>query len=138
MPVHVLYGDSFLVRQSLQQLEAETGAQELLEANTHRLAGAQLKPPELLSICNALPFMDTMRLVLVDGLPSSMESRSGESRSSGGEHRACQAEGRCSWAGPTDCRTRGWAEYGASAGQVLFRVWRHVQGSLGGCRGNSG
>ena len=97
MPVHILYGDSFLVLQRLKQLEEETGARELLEANTHRLAGAQLKPPDLLGVCNALPFMDTMRLIVVEGLLSSMESRSRESRtgeSRAGESRASGSRSR--------------------------------------------
>ena len=68
MAAHVLYGDSFLVSQALRGLEAENGAADLLEANTHRLAGAQVKPAELLSICLALPFMDSCRLVVIDGL----------------------------------------------------------------------
>ena len=87
MPVHVLYGDSFLVHQGLKRLATETGAQELLEANTHLLVGTQVKPPELLSVCQALPFLDTLRLVVVEGLLTSMESRSGESRSGGGRGR---------------------------------------------------
>ena len=68
MAAHLLYGDSFLVSRALRDLEAENGAADLLEANTHRLAGAQVKPAELLSVCLALPFMDSCRLVIVDGL----------------------------------------------------------------------
>jgi DNA polymerase-3 subunit delta len=68
LSAHLLYGDSFLVSRTLRDLEAESGAADLLEANTHRLAGAQVKPAELLSICLALPFMDSCRLVIIDGL----------------------------------------------------------------------
>ena len=80
MPTHVLYGDSFLVPQALKRLTTEAGFADLLEGNRHNLQGSQVKPPELFSICNALPFMDTGRLVVVDGLLSAQERRSGRNR----------------------------------------------------------
>ncbi len=83
MPAHVLYGDSFLVSRALRDLEAENGAADLLEANTHRLAGAQVKPAELLSICLALPFMDSCRLVVIDGLLALGERQSSRGRAGG-------------------------------------------------------
>ena len=80
MPAHVLYGDSFLVAQERKRLEGETGTGSLLDANRHRLTGNQIKLPDLLSICNALPFMDAVRLVLVEGLLTTLEPRPGSSR----------------------------------------------------------
>jgi DNA polymerase-3 subunit delta len=82
VPAHVIYGDSFLVAQELKRLEEETGAGSLLDANRHRLTGSQIKLPDLLSICHALPFLDTVRLVLVEGLLTTLEPRSGAGRSS--------------------------------------------------------
>ena len=76
MPVHLLYGDSFLVPRRLDELITECGASDVLEANRHRLAGPQTKPGELLSMCNALPFMDDYRLVVVEGLLGTTESQS--------------------------------------------------------------
>ncbi|HEU0020488.1 MAG TPA: DNA polymerase III subunit delta [Dehalococcoidia bacterium] len=88
MPCHVIYGDSFLVAQKLkdleQDLESDTGEATLLDANYHRLQGSQVKLPELLSACNALPFMDPLRLVLVEGLLGTFETRSGAGRNRGG------------------------------------------------------
>ncbi len=87
MAAHLLYGDSFLVSQALRGLEADNGAADLLEANTHRLAGAQVKPAELLSVCLALPFMDSCRLVVIDGLLALGErqsSRAGARTPAGG------------------------------------------------------
>ncbi len=84
MSVHVLYGDSFLVPQALKRLEADTGTDGLLEANRHHLAGTQVKPPELVSICNALPFMDSRRMVVVEGLLATMERRQVRGRGRGG------------------------------------------------------
>ena len=82
MPAHLIYGDSFLVSQQLKQLTAESGADELLEANRHLLTGSQLNLSELLAVCNALPFMDTCRLVLVTGLLATLETRGGRGRGS--------------------------------------------------------
>ena len=75
MPVHLLHGDSFLVPRRLDELIAEAGASDVLEANRHRLIGSQAKPGELLSMCNALPFMDDYRLVIVEGLLGAAESQ---------------------------------------------------------------
>jgi len=75
LPVHLLHGDSFLVPRRLDELIAEAGASDVLEANRHRLIGSQAKPGELLSMCNALPFMDDYRLVIVEGLLGTAESQ---------------------------------------------------------------
>ena len=75
MPVYLLHGDSFLVPKRLDELIAEVGASDVLEANRHRLTGSQTKPGELLSMCNALPFMDDYRLVIVEGLLGTAESQ---------------------------------------------------------------
>jgi DNA polymerase-3 subunit delta len=76
----VFYGDSFLVPRALKLLEADIGVGELLDANRHSLQGSQVKPAELTSICNALPFMDDRRLVLVEGLLTTLERRTGRGR----------------------------------------------------------
>ena len=82
MPAHLIHGDSFLVSQQLKLLTAEAGADAILEANRHQLAGGQLNLAELLAVCNALPFMDDCRLVLVTGLLATQESRGGRGRGS--------------------------------------------------------
>lgn len=83
MPAFLVFGDSFLVRQRVTALEAEHGADELLDANRHRMQGGQLAPPELLGVCQAIPFMDPLRLVIVEGLLAIAESRSGGGRGRG-------------------------------------------------------
>ena len=80
MPAFVVYGDSFLVRQRVAALEEEHGASAMLDANRHRLQGSQVSPQELVGMCQALPFLDTLRLVMVDGLLATAESRSGGGR----------------------------------------------------------
>ena len=82
MPAHLLHGDSFLVPKRLGELIAESGASDVLEANRHRLLASQAKPGELLSMCNALPFMDDYRLIVVEGLLGTAESQ-GRSRRRG-------------------------------------------------------
>ena len=80
MSAHVLYGDAYLVSQQLARLETETETEGLLDANRHRLTASQTNPAELLSICGALPFMDSHRLVVVEGLLSAGEARPGRGR----------------------------------------------------------
>lgn len=75
MPAHILYGDSFLVAQALRQLESGGEETSLLEANRHVLRGSQARLPELLSVCQAMPFMDTRRLVVLEGLLATLEGR---------------------------------------------------------------
>ena len=77
MPAFAVFGDSFLVRQRLAALESEHGADDLLDANRHRMQAGRLNPAELLGVCQALPFMDPLRLVVVEGLLATAESRSG-------------------------------------------------------------
>ena len=80
MPAFITFGDSFLVRQRLAALESEHGADAILDANRHRMQGNQVTPQELLGVCLALPFLDTLRLVAVEGLLATAESRSGGGR----------------------------------------------------------
>ena len=80
MTTHILYGDSFLVPQAFRMLSTEAGVADLLDANRHQLQGNQIKPAELFNFCNALPFMDSRRLVVVEGLLASQERRTGRGR----------------------------------------------------------
>ncbi len=75
MPAHFLHGDSYLVQRRMSRLEAEAGAEDVLDANRHRLMGPQTNLNELVTICNALPFMDSHRLVVVEGLLATFERR---------------------------------------------------------------
>lgn len=88
MPAHVLYGDRFLVLQQLKRLEAgsveaDTVTEALLDANHHHLYGGQVKLEELLAICNALPFLDNRRLVVVEGLLGTLQGRPGRGQGRG-------------------------------------------------------
>ncbi len=80
MPAFVIYGDSFLVPRRLAELEAELGASDALDANRHSISASQARPAELIGICNALPFMDPMRVIVVEGLLATAEPRGGRPR----------------------------------------------------------
>ena len=80
MSTHVLHGDGFLVRQAFKRLVAEAGLEEIMEASRNLLDGRQVKAPELLANCNALPFMDSGRLIVVQGLLATQERRPGRGR----------------------------------------------------------
>ena len=80
MPAHLIYGDSFLTAQELKSLGMGLDQATLMESNYHRLAGNRLTLPELLNVCNALPFLDPVRFVLVEGLLGVFESGGGAGR----------------------------------------------------------
>ena len=73
-PAQVLYGDDFLIAEALKELRDGVGPDELRDANSHRLAGADASPQEVQAICNAVPFLAEYRLVIVEGLLGRFES----------------------------------------------------------------
>lgn len=81
MPAHVIYGDSFLVAERLRRVKAEAGAADLMDSNRHVVAAARTRPDEVLAMCNSLPFLDTMRLVEVEGVLATRQGTGGNRRS---------------------------------------------------------
>ena len=73
MSVHLIYGDSFLATEALNEHRAKVGPPELLEANSHIYAFDQINLESLKSVCNAVPFLAQSRLVVVEGLLSACE-----------------------------------------------------------------
>ncbi len=92
-----------MVLEALRRLTAEAGAAELLDANHHQIQGSRAKPAELLAMCGALPFMDSHRLVIVEGLLAGFEER-------GGERGAGRTQGRRRGKGQTTSSLGGWEE----------------------------
>ena len=82
MPAHLLCGDNFLVFQALKEFREKVGPPDLLDANSHRISGAQADLGQLKAVCNAVPFLADYRLVVVDGLLGLFESRPRRRRSS--------------------------------------------------------
>ena len=80
MPAHVIYGDSFLVAERLRQVKDDAGAADLMDSNRHVVTASQARPDEVLAMCNSLPFLDTMRLVEIEGVLATQQG-SGNRRS---------------------------------------------------------
>ena len=110
MPAHIVYGDSFLVAEQVRNIKAAAGAGDLMDSNRHRITAAQARPDELVGICNSLPFLDTLRLVELEGALATQESAGGSggrgnSRNSGngsgnaraGSRRRGASAGRTGW-----------------------------------------
>ena len=81
MPAHVIYGDSFLVAERLRQVKVEAGAADLMDSNRHVVSAGQARPAEVLAMCNSLPFLDTMRLVEIEGVLATQQGSVGGRRS---------------------------------------------------------
>ena len=77
MPAHVIYGDSFLVAERLRRVKSDAGAADLMDSNRHVVSAARARPDEVLAMCNSLPFLDTMRLVEIEGVLASQEGSRG-------------------------------------------------------------
>jgi DNA polymerase III subunit delta len=74
--IHVFYGaDDFSVHEALSEIKKGFGDSSMLEANTSRLEGAKLRPDELQSAVQSIPFFGEKRLVIIDGLPGRFEAK---------------------------------------------------------------
>ncbi len=82
MPAFIFHGDPFLVEEALRPLRGQVGPADLLESNSHRLLAGETDLGALRATCDALPFLAQNRLVIVEGLLASFESR--EPRRRGG------------------------------------------------------
>ena len=90
MPAHVIYGDSFLVAERLRRVKIEAGAADLMDSNRHVVSAGQARPDQVLAMCNSLPFLDTMRLVEIEGVLATQQGSGGGRRSG---RRAASASG---------------------------------------------
>ncbi len=76
--LYVLYGeDDFSLHEELEKIKEGLGDGELLSSNTTVLGGQGLSLEQLVSVCNALPFLAPKRLIIVQGLLSRFERRDG-------------------------------------------------------------
>ena len=88
MPVHIVYGDTFLVTQQVHRLRAEAGADDLMDSNRQRVVAAQAQPAEVLSMCYSLPFLEPVRLVEIEGAVATQEPAAGGRAASGSRARS--------------------------------------------------
>lgn len=106
VPVIVLHGDSFLVSEALAEIRRGLGPEDMLESNTHKLNGNSVSMEELRAVSSAMPFLAEYRLVVVEGLLGSFESR-GPRRRGGGtaRNRLARWEGLGEYAGEVPSTT---------------------------------
>ncbi len=76
--IYILFGpDDFSLREKLAELKKELGDSESLAINTTTFEGSHLTIAQLISACNTIPFLATNRLVIVEGLLSRFEQKTG-------------------------------------------------------------
>lgn len=74
--VYIFYGtDDFSTHEALDEIKKGLGEPSMLVANTSRLEGARLRPDELESAVQSMPFFGEKRLVIIDGLLGRFEPR---------------------------------------------------------------
>jgi DNA polymerase-3 subunit delta len=74
--IHVLYGtDDFSIHEALDSIKTGMGEPSILGAGTSWLEGAKLRPEELESAVQSVPFFGEKRLVVVNGLLGRFESK---------------------------------------------------------------
>lgn len=79
---YILYGkDDFSRHKALEGIKRELGDPEMLAVNTSLLDGRYLNLNQLMDICNAVPFLCSARLVIVEGLLECFEPKFGTGRS---------------------------------------------------------
>jgi DNA polymerase-3 subunit delta len=85
---YILYGlDDFSLNQAVQEIKAGLGDRETIATNTTSLEGQHLTLSELRNKCDAVPFLSSHRLVIVDGLLGCFEVKQGKPRSGRGKSR---------------------------------------------------
>ena len=73
MPGYLIYGDTFLVSERLKQIESEITNDTVLDSNHHKISASDANLDELRNICYALPFLDPIRLVVIDNLMGTLD-----------------------------------------------------------------
>ena len=74
--LYLLHGDSELEQEEiLTALRGKLGPADMVDLNTTRFDGGTVTLADIRATCNALPFLAARRLVVVDGLLSSLAPR---------------------------------------------------------------
>jgi DNA polymerase III subunit delta len=87
--LYIICGDdNFRCHKTLQDIKTRLGNDDMAGMNTSLLDGRKLTLKELSDVCDAVPFMSSHRLVVVDGLlkrfqPGEKQARNGETEENG-------------------------------------------------------
>jgi DNA polymerase-3 subunit delta len=83
---YILYGqDDFSLNQAAEKIKADLGDWEMLATSTTNLEGQHLTLSELRNKCDAVPFLSSHRLVIIDGLLGRFEVKQSRPRSGKGK-----------------------------------------------------
>ena len=81
---YIIYGDdNYRCHETLTGIKAQLGGDDLNEINTTVLNGRRLSVKELSEVCDAVPFLSSNRLVIVEGLLKRFQAGEKQSRSNG-------------------------------------------------------
>ncbi|HXG35344.1 MAG TPA: DNA polymerase III subunit delta [Dehalococcoidia bacterium] len=73
-------GDSFSIHEAVKDLKARLDSDGMLESNTTVLSAQQITPDQLVAVCDTVPFLASVRLVVVEGLLGRLEASGGRRR----------------------------------------------------------
>jgi hypothetical protein len=90
---YIIHGDdNYRCHQTLADIKAGLGNEDVVSVNTTVLDGRKLTTRDLTDVCNAVPFMAANRLVVVEGLLKRFQPGEKAARSNGngenGDHSA--------------------------------------------------
>ena len=95
--IYVYHGaDTYSIKEALAELRAGVGSADLQDVNTTDLTASEVTLPLLMNACSTVPFLAERRLIIVDGLLSSLERRQPARRG----RRATEGSGPQDDAGP--------------------------------------
>jgi len=98
--LRLYYGpDSYTRAAALAALRGELDGDGMLSANTAIFDGRSVKPEELMSACDTVPFLAERRFVLVEGLLSAQETAPRTTRPGRPRSQAGSADDKWPWAG---------------------------------------
>ena len=81
---YIIYGDdNYRCHEALSGIKAQLGGEDLNQINTTVLNGKKLSARELSEVCDAVPFLSSSRLVIVEGLLKRFQAGEKQSRSNG-------------------------------------------------------
>ncbi|MBN1375765.1 MAG: DNA polymerase III subunit delta [Dehalococcoidia bacterium] len=81
---YIIHGDdNYRCHQTLADIKAGLGSEEVVSVNTTILDGRKLTPRDLSDVCNVVPFLASSRFVIVEGLLKRFQAGAKPTRSNG-------------------------------------------------------